>query len=405
MPFFSYKALDSNGAVVKGMVEEVDIDVAQSNISLSGLHVLKINRSSILTDLYFKQLKVSGVKSSDIIEFASNLAVMLRAGLPLMTSILDIAETSDNKRFKTRLLDIKRSVELGSGFSVALSQHQEVFPEIFLNLVAIGEETGRLDESLSDVATHLQRMEDLRSAIIRALMYPTFALVGTTGALLFWLIYVLPQMSQLFLSMDIELPLLTQFLLVASDFSRENWPLFFVVPVAIFILVKILSHYEKTKYYVDALQLQLPIIKLIMHNKLLALFSEQLRILLSAGVTIDRAFDIMIKVMNNAVFRKALLETKDAILLGGRISESIKRHHTLFPNMVFRMVSIGESTGKLTEQLNYLSEYYLNKLDDISQKLGKLIEPIVILVIGGIFVVIILGLLSPIYDLISGINN
>jgi type II secretory pathway component PulF len=405
MPFFSYKALDSNGAVVKGMVDEIDVDVAQSNISQSGLHVLKISRSSILTDLYLKQLKVSGIKSSDIIEFSSNLAVMLRAGLPLMTSIMDIADTSDNKRFRTRLLDIKRSIELGTGFSAALSQHQEVFPEIFINLVAIGEETGRLDQSLTDIAVHLQRMEDLRSAIIRALMYPTFALLGTTGALMFWLIYVLPQMSQLFLSMDIELPLMTQVLMVASDFSGENWPLFFIAPVVIFIVVKILNHYEKTKYYVDALMLRLPVIKLILHNKLLALFSEQLRILLSAGVTIDRAFDIMIKVINHAVFRKALLETKESILLGGRVSESLKRHQFLFPNMVFRMVSIGESTGNLTEQLNFLSEYYLNKLDDISQKLGKLIEPIVILVIGGIFVVIILGLLSPIYDLISGVSN
>jgi len=405
MPFFSYKAVDASGAVVKGMVEDSDMDVAQSSIALTGLHVLSIRRSGLLTDLYLRHLKVSGVKTKDIIEFASNLSVMLRAGLPLITSIMDIAETTDNKRFKTRLLDIKRSIELGTGFSAALTQHQEVFPEIFINLIAIGEETGRLDESLSDVAVHLQRMEDLRTAIIRALMYPTFALLGTTGALLFWLIYVLPKMSQLFLSMDIELPLITQFLIMASDFSRENWHLFFVVPAAILVIIKILTHYETTKYYVDALKLRLPVIKLILHNKLLALFSEQLRILLSAGVTIDRAFDIMIKVMNHAVFRKALLETKESILLGGRISESLKRHQALFPNLVFRMVSIGESTGNLTEQLNYLSEYFLKKLDDISQKLGKLIEPIVILVIGGIFVVIILGLLSPIYDLVSGINK
>jgi type II secretory pathway component PulF len=405
MPFYSYKAVDGNGAVVKGMVEDSDIDGAQSTVSLSGLHVLTIRRSGILTDLYLKQLKVSGIKTKDIIEFASNLAVMLRAGLPLMTSIMDIAETMDNKRFRARLLDIRRSIELGSGFSASLSQHQDVFPEIFINLVGIGEETGRLDESLSDVAVHLQRMEDLRSAIIRALMYPAFALLGTTGALLFWLIYVLPKMSQLFLSMDITLPLMTQFLLLASDFTKENWSFLLVVPAAAFIFVKILSHYEKTKYYVDALKLRLPVIKLILHNKLLALFSEQLRILLSAGITIDRAFDIMIKVMDHAVFRRALLETKESILLGGRISESLKQHKFLFPNLVFRMVSIGESTGNLTEQLNYLSEYFLKRLDDISQKLGKLIEPIVILVIGSIFVIIILGLLSPIYDLISGINK
>ncbi len=236
-------------------------------------------------------------------------------------------------------------------------------------------------------------------------MYPVFALLGTFGALLFWLVYVLPQMSELFLSMDIELPTLTKFLMVASDYSQANWYLFFVVPVLIYTVIKMLSQIERTRYYLDAAKLRIPIVKLILHNMLLALFAEQLRILVAAGITIDRAFDIMIKVINHAVFKKALIEIRESILLGSRISEAIKKHKTLFPNLVVRMISIGESTGNLNEQLNYLSEYFLKKLDDISDKLGKLIEPIIILVIGSIFVIIILGLLSPIYDLVAGVGG
>jgi type II secretory pathway component PulF len=144
---------------------------------------------------------------------------------------------------------------------------------------------------------------------------------------------------------------------------------------------------------------------MIIYNKLLALFAEQLRILLAAGVTIDKAFDIMIKVVNHSVFRRTLQDAKENILLGSRISEALKKHSNLFPNIVTRMVAVGEATGNLTEQLDYLSEYFLNKLDDLSQKLGKLIEPIVIAVIGSMFLVIILGLLSPIYDLIGGIGR
>jgi len=405
MPFFAYKAIDNTGLVVKGFVEESNIEVAYSSITSSGLHILNVRRSSRALDLYLQKLRSWGIKNRDVIEFASNLAVMLRAGLPLTTSLSDIIETMDNKRFKSKLIDIKRSIELGTGFSIALSKHKDVFPEMFVNLIAVGEETGRLDESLSDVAIHLQRMEDLRSAIIRALMYPVFALLGTFGALLFWLVYVLPQMSELFVSMDIELPALTKFLMVASDYSQANWHLFFVVPIAIYAGIKMLSQIERTRYYIDAAKLRIPIVKLILHNMLLALFAEQLRILVAAGITIDRAFDIMIKVINHAVFKKALIEIRESILLGSKISEAIKKHKTLFPNLVIRMISIGESTGNLNEQLNYLSEYFLKKLDDISDKLGKLIEPIIILVIGAIFVIIILGLLSPIYDLVAGVGD
>lgn len=405
MPFFAYKAIDNSGEVVKGLIEGSSIDHASDNVMSSGLYILNIRPSSRMADYYFKRLRSRGIQAKDIIEFASNLSVMLKAGIPLITSISDITDTMDNKKFRSRLQEIKRSVELGSGFSVSLSQHRDIFPEIFINLVSVGEETGRLDESLSDVAVHLQRMENLKSSIIRALMYPVFALIGTAGALLFWLVYVLPKMSQLFISMDIELPAMTKALIIASDFSSSNWYIFFVVPAATYGFIKLLSQYKRTKYYVDVLKLKIPIVKIILYNKLHALFAEQLRILVAAGVTIDRAFDIMIRVINHEEFKRALIETRETILLGSKISDAIKKHNDLFPSIAVRMISIGESTGNLNEQLNYLSEYFLNKLDDISQKLGKMIEPIVILVIGLIFVIIILGLLSPIYDLISGIGT
>ncbi len=405
MPFFIYKAVNNYGEVVKGQVEESSMEVAYDNVTSSGLHMLKIQKSDIFSDFYFRKIRSRGIKTADIIEFASNLSVMQNAGLPLLTSISDIAESIDNKYFMERLLDIKRNVELGLGFSESLKRHHDVFPEIFINLIEVGEETGRLSESLSEIAVHLQRMEDLKNAIIRALMYPAFAFLGTTGALLFWLIYVLPQMSELFIAMDVELPVITQWLISASDFSRSYWYVYIFVPLSIYVILKLLSKREATKYYLDKIILNIPIAKLIVRNKLLALFAEQLRILTSAGVTIDRSLDIMISVMNNLVFSRVLEQTKKDVMLGSRISEAIKKHPDLFPNLAVRMISIGESTGNLTEQLNYLSEYFLAKLDDISQKMGKMIEPIIIIIIGGMFVVIILGLLSPIYDLVAGVGG
>jgi type II secretory pathway component PulF len=405
MPYFSYKAINNYGEVVQGLVEDSDVDVAYENVSSSGLHILKIRQSDRFTDFYLKKLRKRSIKTSEIIEFAKSLSVMQRSGLPLLTSISDITESMENKHFTERLRDIRRNVELGLSLSEALKRHEDVFPEIFISLIAVGEETGRMSESLYEIAVHLQRMEDLKNAIIRALMYPAFAFIGTMGALLFWLIYVLPQMSELFVAMDVKLPVITQLLIVASGFSRSYWYLFFLVPLVVYIVLKLLSKREVTKYYLDAAKLKIPVMKLVLYNKLLALFSEQLRILTAAGVTIDRSLDIMIQVVNNSVYSNALKQIKEDILLGGRISEAIRKHTDLFPSLVVRMISIGESTGNLSEQLNYLSEYFLAKLDDISQKMGKMIEPIIIVVIGGMFVVIILGLLSPIYDLVANVGK
>jgi type II secretory pathway component PulF len=404
MSFFTYKAINSNGEIVKGFVEGSHPDLAYDLVSSSGLYVLSIRPTSRFSNLYLKKIKTWGIKTKDVVEFANNLSVMLRAGLPLITSLQDIADTTDNKKFRSRLLDIKRAIELGSSFSSALSYHRDIFPEIFINLVKVGEETGRLERSLSDVAIHLQRMQNLKEAIIRALMYPAFAILGTTGAILFWLIYVLPKMADLFNTMSIKLPIITQILIMASDFSRANWYLFLLVPVVIYVIIKLLSRQERTKYYVDAAKLKAPIVRLVVYNKLLALFAEQLRILLTAGITVDKSFDIMINVVNNVVFKRALERVKEDILLGSRINEALKKHNSLFPNMVVRMISIGEASGNLGEQLDYLARYFIDKLDDISQKMGKLLEPIIIIIVGSIFMIIILGLLSPIYDLISGIG-
>lgn len=405
MPYFNYRAINEQGVLVRGLIEHIDIDHAYDNISDSGLHIVKIYKSDRLTGLYLKKVSSWSIKPKDIIEFAKNLSVMQRAGLPLIQSITDMAESSENRHFRDKLLSIKRSIELGSGFSEALARHKDVFPEIFINLMSVGEETGRLSESLTDVALHLERMEDLKSAIVRALMYPAFALIGTMGALMFWLIYVLPKMSELFKSMGVSLPPLTQALIAASDIASSRWYIFILAPVMVYVILKLLSRYDTTRYYLDAAKLRLPVINLVTTNKLLALFAEQLRILIAAGVTIDRALDMIINVINNSVYRKAVAEVKNDIVLGSNISDAIRKHPALFPNLVIRMISIGESTGNLTEQLNYLSEYFLKKLDDISQKMGKMIEPIIIIVIGGMFVVIIMGLLAPIYDIVSGIGS
>lgn len=400
MPVFLYKAIDNNGEVVTGMVEGTDMTLARDSVASSGLYVISLRKSNAYAAAFSKRLLAARIKRKDIIEFANNLSVMLKAGMSILTALSDIAETTENVYFRQKIKGLSRMVELGSRFSDAVSAHKDIFPDIFIRLVVVGEETGSLDKSLSDVSAHLQRMEDLAASLKRALIYPIFAVVTTFSALLFWLIYVLPKLTDVFKDMGVTLPLQTKLLIAISKFTQTYWYLILLSPIAVFFAVKALRQNKETRYYVDLAKLKLPIIKLIIYNKLLALFSEELRILTVSGITIDRSFDIIADVIGNDVFRKATRISIQNITSGSRISDAL-REHWIFPPLMTRMIQIGETSGTLDEQFAYLSTYYLAKLDDVSQKLGKMIEPIVMMVIGIMFAFIISSLLMPIYELIS----
>lgn len=404
MPIFSYKAIDQEGNVVKGMFEEINLEGAIESIAAAGLHLLKINQTSeYVVALKGMLARRQKIKREDIIEFANNMSVMLRAGVPILSGLNSISLGMENKYFQSKVDNMAEMLEHGSSFSNAVAKHSDIFPDIFRHLSMIGEETGRLDQSLEDVAIHLQRMEDLAGAIKGALIYPIFALVTTFGAMMFWMLYVLPKIMEVFESMQVTLPPITRGLLWTSNFVQAyKWPMF-ALPVVMVLLYKGLKKFDKTRYYIDLSLLKLPIIKLIVYNKLLALYAEQMRILTVAGITIDRSLDIVGDLMENDVFKRAIEIEKEDITTGSRISDAMRKHW-IFPPLVTRMIDIGETSGNLDEQYGYVADYYLKKLHKVSDNMSKMIEPIVIGVIGLLFGVIIIGLMLPIYDLIAEIN-
>jgi len=403
MAFYSYTAVNSDGTLIKGAMEGSDIETVRDTIASFGLYVITLRRLSHYNSHIRKWVLTRSVRRPEIIEFAGNLSVMLKAGIPILKALSDIADGLENKYLQQTINSMRRKIEFGSSFSDAAACFN-VFPDIFIRLSRIGEETGNLERSFSDVATHLEKMEDLSSSIKRALIYPAFAIVSTIGALLFWLVYVLPKVMEIFRNMNLALPLPTRILLHMSDFCRSYWYLLLITPVALLIFIKLLRRKEKIRYYTDLLTIKLPVIKHITHNRLLALFTEQIRILTVAGITIDRSLETISEVIGNEVFKEAIARTREEISLGSRISDAIGKQK-VFPTLVARMIDVGESSGNLDEQFSHLSDHYLKRLDSISQKIGTMIEPIVIGVIGLLFALIIMGLLLPIYDLVAKIGT
>ncbi|PIQ94911.1 MAG: hypothetical protein COV68_02040, partial [Nitrospirae bacterium CG11_big_fil_rev_8_21_14_0_20_41_14] len=261
MPFFSYRAIDPSGTLIKGVTEGIDMDNAYDSITSSGLHVVDIKKTNEYIASIKRRLLAKKIKRRDIIEFASNLSVMLRSGIPLLSALSDIAGTTENRYFKQKIDSIRATVELGSRFSDAVAVQRHIFPDVFVRLIMVGEETGRLDRSLSDVAGHLQRMEDLAASIKRALIYPAFAIVTTAGALLFWLIYVLPKVMGVFKDMGIALPLPTRILIFISNLTQSYWYLILLSPVILFVLIKLLRQKKETRYYIDLAKIKFPVMK------------------------------------------------------------------------------------------------------------------------------------------------
>jgi len=404
MPFYAYKAINAEGGVIKGSMEGADIDTVRDAVASAGLYVVNLKRTNYYLSSIYKLALARSIRRTDVIEFANNLAVMLKAGMPILTAHADIAKTAQNAYLRQTVNSMRRMIELGSGFSEA-AEAQGVFPDIFVRITRVGEETGNLEKSLLDVAAHLQKMEELSAALKRALIYPAFAVVSTFGALLFWLVYVLPKIMGVFKDMGLALPLPTRILLATSGFAKSYWYLIIFGPLA---AVVTLAYLKKKRpfvaYWIDMAKIKAPILKHIVHNRLLALFTEQMRILNTAGIPIDRSLKIISEVIGNEVFRRAIYRIREDIAMGSRISDSIARQK-VFSLLLTRMIDIGEASGSLDEQYEYLSGHYIARLDDVSQKMSKMVEPLVIGFVGLMFAMIILGLLLPIYDLVSKVGT
>ncbi len=404
MNHYLYKAVDANGEEIKGILPGLDASAVRVNLTNRGLYVLYIKDSSKLLKMVEDKLITWRIKRKDVIEFASNLAIMLRAGVPLLEALEDIIATTTNESMKTTLTDIRKNTEMGIKFSNALDVHKTIFPDILIRLARVGEETGRLDQSLSEVASHLQKLEDLSATVKRALIYPFFSLITTGAAVVFWLAYVLPKIMQVILGLGVKIPLLTVILYEVSKVTEKFWYIMIVIPFLIAIVIQFMKLKLYTRYYWDLVKIRLPLVRLLLHNRLLALLAEQLRLLLSAGVTIDRSFDVAADVMGNEVFKRAIMNSKRDIMAGRKISDALSTQK-IFPPLFIRMVAIGESSGNLDQQFGFLANHYYKIVDDISEKVGKMIEPLLMIILGLLMGLMIAGVLLPMYDVFSKLGS
>lgn len=404
MKIFSYRATNYSGKVIRGSIASESAESASRDLGTKGLYIISIKETAGRIALIRRIFLESQIKRSDILEFTGNFSVMLKAGVPIITCLDDIISSTTNVSFKPILRDIQQRLEGGSSVSAALEAQGKTFPDIIKTLVAVGEETGRLDESLREATEHLQRIENLNGAIKKALMYPVFAFIATIGALIFWMLFVIPSMTETLKGMGVKLPALTILLINSSKLFQAHWKLIPVILFAIPLAASLAGKHPTFRYLRDRILIKIPFLEIIIFNKLLATFAEQFRMLVAAGIPMRRLFDLIVPTLGNEYFGANILKAKENILNGNPISESLDLQRIL-PALVISKIHIGETSGTLDKQLDFLAKYYTKKLDDATDSLGKIIEPVVMAVIGGMFALIIMGLLLPIYDLVSKVGK
>ncbi len=405
MEVFFVEALDKLGKKHRKLLQVEAKEDIFPVLEYSGLIPLKIKKvPSILTLFNIKRF-LYRIKNQEIIEFLENLHLIVKSGIPVINGIRDLAEDADNPALKDILTDISFKIQAGYTMSRAFESYQHIFSPVVISLIKIGEETGSLDKTLKDASEHLKRIEEIKAKTKQALIYPAFAFFTVFGALIFWLVYVLPKIIDAFKDFNVKLPATTVFIMYMSQYTRDYFLLILGFLIILGLIIKVArAKNEDFRYKTDKILFKLPVFGIIITNFNYAFFAEYIRLMIISGVPLFQALNIMESATKNMVFKRAISNTRKKIEQGKFFSESLKEENVFSP-LIIRMISIGEQSGHLDEQLRYISDYYYNKVNYLSQNIAKMIEPVVIGIVGGFMLIIMLGLIGPIYDLITQVSK
>lgn len=384
-----------------------DIISAITHLEKDGNTVIFVKKPHPVYLFFFKLLSIGSkqkLKRAAQAELLSNISLMIKSGVNLTNALEEASSGAEIPEIGDDIYEMISMIQSGAVFSEAAISFPHIFPSTIIHLIKIGEETGKLDQMLDNAANHLKNIEKIVSDTKQALMYPAFVFLAMVILVFFWFYYVIPQILNLFKEMDVTLPAITLFLLNLSDFIRNN--IFIIITLMVttpMLFVAARKHFKTFKTLTDKLLIKLPIAGTIITASSLAYISEYLSLLLNSGIDILNSLTILHQSVGNELYKNKILDIKEGIVKGHGVTESFTET-AIFPSFVTRMIGVGELSGTLTEQLDHIAEEYRARLSVLVSSIGKALEPIVLIVAGALFIVIIAGLLLPIYDLISTIS-
>ncbi len=391
-----WEAKARTGELRKGVMEAETADAVQNKLKSQQLNPTKVKKKPKEINLSFG----SPVSEAELVVFVRQFATMIDAGLPLVQCLEILSAQGENKEFNKILKDIKAHVEGGGTFSEGLKRHPKVFDELFVNLVAAGEMGGILDTILQRLAVYIEKRVKLRRQVKGALVYPSAILVVAGLVIVVMLTWVIPAFQEMFREFGSEdaLPALTKLVISISEGFLANAPFLFVLFVAIVGGVSYSYRKPKGKKFWHRLILTIPVIGPVMRKIAVARFTRTLGTLLGSGVPILDALGIVAKAAGNVIVEEAIVKVSNKIREGRTMAEPLMETQ-VFPPMVVQMIGVGEQTGALDTMLNKIADFYEEEVDVAVAALTSLLEPLMMVFIGGIVGVILIAMYMPIFEI------
>src|SRR5438270_5662163 len=414
MPTYKYEALDTSGAEVKDSIEATNEEEASQKIKAMGYFVTKLTagtggkgakgKKAKKTGKSRKTFTIGGVSQKMLTLFTRQFSTLQDAGLPVLRSLRILEKQMKPSVLKNALIDVVEDVESGATLSEAMGKHPKCFDRLYVNMVKAGEAGGALEIILQRLADFKEKSQSLKRKIIGAMVYPCVVIMVAVGILTFIMVAIIPKFKKIFDDFGLALPWATQMLIKTSMWFADYWWVIPLFPLCFFILVKLIRLSRAGAYAVDRVKLWIPLVGGILEKSTVARTMRTLGTLIASGVPILEALSIVRETADNVVFERCFTRVHESIREGDTIAEPLKQSR-LVDDMVVNMVEVGEETGDLDTMLYKIADFYDEEVDTAVKSLISLLEPIMIIVLGGIIGTIVVALFLPMLGLLEGLSK
>ena len=390
---FTWEGTDRTGKKVKGKVVATSEAAVRTELRRQGVVATRVRKQSML---FRKQGKVT---PADIAVFARQLATMMTAGIPLVQSFDIVGAGHENPAMQKLILAIKSDVENGSSLADALGKHPLHFDDLFVNLVAAGEQAGALETLLEKIATYKEKTEAIKKKIKKALFYPAAVVVVAIVVTAILMIYVIPEFESLFQGFGADLPAFTRLVIDISKYIRSTgWLLLVVLVGGVVGFLHAKKRSRAVQHFVDRTMLKLPILGSILHKSAIARYARTLSTTFAAGVPLVEALGSVAGATGNILYENAVLKMRDEVATGQRLQRAMENTE-MFPNMVNQMIAVGEESGSLDAMASKVADFYEEEVDNAVDSMSSLLEPLIMAILGVLVGGLVIAMYLPIFKM------
>ncbi len=393
---FNYQGRLKNGQAQSGSVEASSLEEATEILQRNEIYVTSLEQES--TSVYHQPISLfERVNAKDIVLFSRQLAIMFKAGIPVVESLRSISNQIKKRKFKEQINKIGNKIENGESLSQALEGYRNLFSPFYIGMTKSGEVSGRLSETLEYLANHLEKEYTFNSKIIASFIYPGFIFFIFLSILILMMIFVVPGLIKVFEGM--ELPLITRIVLgIGNLLLRWWWVPLLAIGTIFFFFIRFIKT-DVGRQTIDRISLRIPLISEFVKKINLVRIAENLSTLITGGLPIVQALEVTAGVLGSNTYQKIIFEARDRVRKGEIISSTLTKYPDLFPTLFIQMMVVGEKTGNIDSSLLNVVGFYRGEIDRSLESMVKLLEPIMIIVIGGLIGIMIISILMPIYEI------